>query len=125
MSLTGCASIKTKDEMSDWEIAALEESQSRVTLYRDRVQALKISRENRSIPSQEYAKAVPLLQKLIRSELDLQGAIIRKETGLSTHAKNLLYDIQGAAQHAPEFLGGIAIGCLVQLAKSGVTISVH
>jgi len=122
---TGCATVKTKDELSDTQIAALEESQGRVIVYRQRLGSLEKERAANVISGREYAKRIGDLRTLTRLEVDFQRAIVTKDGKISVIAQDLQYHIGKGAEAAPEFLGRLAVGCLLAFAERGGTISVH
>jgi hypothetical protein len=125
VGLTGCTTIKTKDDLSDQEIGALEESQSRINVYRERMQGLNKSHEEKSIDGHEYTASRRTLRILIEKESNFQGAIIQKDSALSVKAQHLADDIWEVGRRTPNFMAHLAVAFLLAVAKSGKTISVR
>lgn len=121
--LGGCATVKTKDEMSGQEIRALDESQGRINTYRERLRSLEKDRAANALGQEEFAKTSEGLNGLIEKEIALQKAIIRKDPGLAAKAQNLLGDIGKIALFSVVAVGALAMETLKSLAEAGATFS--
>ena len=124
-SSTGCATVKTKDEMSAIRIAALEESQSRVEVHRQRIRSLQDDYDNNRIDAVQFNEARHALQMLVRKEIDVQGAIIRKDTKPAAKAQDVMDGVWRLAQYTPGVVLVVAAEYLKALCDSGKTVSVH
>lgn len=121
--LGGCATVKTKDEMSGREIRALDESQGRINTYRERLRSLEKDRATNALGQEEFTKASEELNDLVEKEITLQKSIIRKDPGLAAKAQNLLGDIGKAALYGVVAVGALAMETLKGLAEAGATFS--
>jgi hypothetical protein len=91
---TGCATVKTRDDLSPDEVAALEESQTRVNSYRHCIRLLKVDSPSQTPDRAKEQEVILRLQRLVHEEIDLQEAIIRKDPALHIKASALLEDIK-------------------------------
>lgn len=107
----GCATVKTKDEMTAQEIAALEESQQRVESYRQTLRTTS-DRETRR-----------QLRALLGKELDLQDAIIRKDPQLKAKAAALRDGIHETAKFSAALALFLGMAVLQSLAENNTTIT--
>jgi hypothetical protein len=115
LGVTGCATVKTYEEFSEREIAALEESQTRVNAYRQRLKEAASSGR----PTKETGE----LNTLIEKELAFQGAIIRKDSKIGGFAKDLLHYSVQVAKATPLIIAGAGMVVLEGLAEGHTTVS--
>ncbi|MCE0499286.1 MAG: hypothetical protein LV481_15205 [Methylacidiphilales bacterium] len=122
LSFSGCATVRTIDELSAMQISALQESDQRLDVYDGQLQKLDDAYAKGKIHRAAYEKQTKSLVALIRDESEFQNAILIKDPKIKVMAQNLLDNIQKALEMTPIVIEDAGLVFLKALAGSGATI---
>jgi hypothetical protein len=120
-SVHGRGAIKTYDDLSAVQINALQESNTRLDVFDQRLRQLDTELARGKIHSGFYKQRAAELTSLIAEESEFQNAILVQDSKIKVLVQKLSNGIQKMLVATPEFLGVIAMGALKAL--SGATIT--
>ena len=123
IAFSGCAMVKTYDDLSAVQISALQESNERLDTFDKQLMELDDKLARRKIHAVEYKRQADELTSLIAEESQFQNAILIKDPKIKVMAQHLLDNIQKAFEASPVIVAKVAIGVLEGLAGSHGTIT--
>jgi len=121
IAFTGCATVKTYDDLSAVQISALQESNERLDIFDKRLQELDNQLADRKIHAAAYKRQADELTSLIAEESQFQNAILIKDPKIKVMARHLLDNIQKAIEATPVIAEAIALVALRGLAGATIT----
>jgi predicted aminopeptidase len=121
LAFTGCATVKTYDDLSAVQISALQESNERLDTFDKRLQELDNQLATRKIRAAAYKRQADELTSLIAEESQFQNAILIKDPKIKVMARHLLDNIQKAIEATPVIAEAIALVALRGLAGATIT----
>jgi hypothetical protein len=98
LPFSGCATVKTGDDLSAMQISALQESNERLDVYDRQLQKLDADYAKGKIRRSVYDRETRDLVALIREESEFQNAILIKDPKIKVMAQHLLETIQKVAE---------------------------
>ena len=123
VAFTGCATVKTYDDLSAMQISALQESNGRLDAYDQGLMVLDNELAKGKIHGAVYKRRTDELTSLIAEECQFQNAILIKDPKIRIMARNLLDNIQKAFEATPAIATVVALEVLRGLAGANATIT--
>jgi len=123
LAFTGCATVKSYDDLSAVQISALQESNERLDTFDKRLVILDDKLARGKVHVAEYKRRADELTSLIREESQFQNAILIKDPKIKVLAQHLLDNIQKVFAESPLIVAKLATGVLEGLAGSHGTIT--
>ena len=123
LALTGCATVKSYDDLSAVQISALQESNGRLDTFDQRLMVLDDDLAKRKIHAIAYKIRADELTSLIAEECRFQNAILIKDPKIKIMAQHLLGNIQKVLAASPVIVAKLAVGVLEGIAGSHGTIT--
>jgi len=122
LALSGCATVKTLDDLSAVQISALQESNERLDTFDKQLMQLDAKLARKKVHTAAYKRQADQLTALIAEECQFQNAVLIKDPKIKVLAQELLDNIQKAVDASPQVLGALAQAALRALAGSQGTI---